>query len=132
MLEDLKKDATQRMQKCVSAFRDQLKKLRTGRAHTSLIEHIKVDYYGSEMPLNQVANIATEDARTLTVTPWEKAMVPIIEKAIFKSDLGLTPNTAGTLIRIAMPALTDERRRDITKVVRSEAEGVRGQVRTAR
>jgi len=125
MLDDIKKDATQRMQKCVSTFRDQLKKLRTGRAHTSLIEHIKVDYYGSEMPLNQVANVATEDARTLTVTPWEKAMVPIIEKAIYKSDLGLTPNTAGTLIRIAMPALTEERRRDITKIVRSEAESAR-------
>jgi ribosome recycling factor len=123
MLDDIKKDATQRMQKCVSTFRDQLKKLRTGRAHTSLIEHIKVDYYGTEMPLNQVANVATEDARTLTVTPWEKAMVPIIEKAIFKSDLGLTPNTAGTLIRISMPALTEERRRDITKVVRSGSGG---------
>ena len=101
-------------------FRDQLKKLRTGRAHTSLIEHIKVDYYGSEMPLNQVANIATEDARTLTVTPWEKAMVPVIEKAIYKSDLGLTPNTAGAADphRRCRP-LTEERRRDITKVVRS-------------
>ena len=95
MLEDLKKDATQRMQKCVTAFKDQLKKLRTGRAHTSLIEHIKVDYYGSEMPLNQVANIATEDARTLTVSPWEKAMVPVIEKAIYKSDLGLDPQYRG-------------------------------------
>src|SRR5260370_7881017 len=105
MLEDLKKDATQRMQKCVSAFRDQLKKLRTGRAHTSLIEHIKVDYYGSEMPLNQVANIATEDARTLTVSPWEKAMVPVIEKAIYKSDLGLTPNTPAHPISLPMPAL---------------------------
>src|SRR5258707_7127844 len=94
MLEDLKKDATQRMQKCVSAFKDQLKKMRTGRAHTSLIEHIKVDYYGSEMPFNQVANIATQDARTLTVSPWEKAMVAVIEKAIYKSDLGVTPNTA--------------------------------------
>ena len=103
MLEDVKKDATVRMQKCVSTFKDQLKKLRTGRAHTSLIEHIKVDYYGSEMPLNQVANIATEDARTLTVSPWEKAMVPVIEKAIYKSDLGLTPNTAGQLIRITCP-----------------------------
>ena len=82
MLDDVKKDATVRMQKCVAAFKEQLKKLRTGRAHTSLIEHIKVDYYGSEMPLNQVANIATEDARTLTVSPWEKAMVPIIDKAI--------------------------------------------------
>jgi ribosome recycling factor len=132
MLDELKKDAAQRMAKCVSTFRDQLKKLRTGRAHTSLIEHIKVDYYGSEMPLNQVANIATEDARTLTVTPWEKSMVPIIEKAIYKSDLGLTPNSAGTLIRINMPALTEERRRDITKVVRSEAEGARVAVRNVR
>jgi ribosome recycling factor len=132
MLEDIKTDAAVRMQKCVTAFRDQLKKLRTGRAHTSLIEHIKVDYYGSEMPLNQVANIATEDARTLTVTPWEKSMVSVIEKAIYKSDLGLTPNTAGTLIRIAMPALTEERRRDITKVVRSEAEGARVSVRNVR
>jgi ribosome recycling factor len=132
MLEELKKDATVRMQKCVSMFRDQLKKLRTGRAHTSLIEHIKVDYYGSEMPLNQVANIATEDARTLTVSPWEKAMVPIIEKAIYKSDLGLTPNTAGQLIRINMPALTEERRRDIIKVVKSEAESARVAVRGVR
>ncbi len=133
MLEELKKDATLRMQKCVSAFRDQLKKMRTGRAHTSLIEHIKVDYYGSEMPLNQVANIATEDARTLTVSPWEKAMVPIIEKAIYKSDLGLTPNTRGNqLIRINMPALTEERRRDIIKVVKSEAENARVAVRGVR
>ena len=132
MLDDLKKDASLRMDKCVTVFRDQLKKMRTGRAHTSLIEHIKVDYYGSEMPLNQVANIATEDARTLTVTPWEKAMVPIIEKAIYKSDLGLTPNTAGQLIRINMPALTEERRRDITKVVRSEAENARVSVRNVR
>ena len=132
MLDDLKKDATQRMQKCVSMFKDQLKKLRTGRAHTSLIEHIKVDYYGSEMPLNQVANIATEDARTLTVSPWEKAMVPIIEKAIYKSDLGLTPNTAGQIIRIHMPALTEERRRDIIKVVKSEAENARVAVRGVR
>src|SRR5258708_25224161 len=132
MLEDLKKDATQRMQKCVSAFKDQLKKLRTGRAHTSLIEHIKVDYYGSEMPLNQVANIATEDARTLTVSPWEKAMVPIIEKAIYKSDLGLPPNTAGQIIRIHMPALTEERRRDIIKVVKAEAENARVAVRGVR
>ena len=132
MLEDIKKDATVRMQKCVTAFKDQLKKLRTGRAHTSLIEHIKVDYYGSEMPLNQVANIATEDARTLTVTPWEKSMVSVIEKAIYKSDLGLTPNTAGQLIRISMPALTEERRRDIIKMVKGEAENARVAVRGVR
>jgi ribosome recycling factor len=132
MLDDIKKDATVRMQKCVATFRDQLKKLRTGRAHTSLIEHIKVDYYGADMPLNQVANIATEDARTLTVTPWEKSMIPVIEKAIFKADLGLTPNTAGLVIRLPMPALTEERRRDITKIVRSEAESARVAVRNVR
>jgi ribosome recycling factor len=132
MLEDVKKDATVRMQKCVAVFKEQLKKLRTGRAHTSLIEHIKVDYYGSEMPLNQVANIATEDARTLTVSPWEKAMVSVIEKAIYKSDLGLTPNTAGQIIRIHMPALTEERRRDIIKVVKGEAENARVAVRGVR
>jgi len=132
MLEELKKDATLRMQKCVSAFRDQLKKLRTGRAHTSLIEHIKVDYYGTEMPLNQVANIATEDARTLTVSPWEKAMVPIIEKAIYKSDLGLTPNTAGTLIRISMPALTEERRKEMVKHLHRILEEHRTAVRNIR
>lgn len=132
MLDDLKKDATLRMQKCVSAFRDQLKKLRTGRAHTSLIEHIKVDYYGTETPLNQVANIATEDARTLTIAPWERAMVQPIEKAIMKSDLGLNPNTAGQIIRISLPAMTEERRRDITKVVRAEAENARVAVRSVR
>jgi ribosome recycling factor len=132
MLDDLKKDATVRMQKCVSTFRDQLKRLRTGRAHTSLIEHLKVDYYGSEMPLNQVANLAAEDSRTITITPWEKSMVSVIEKAIQKSDLGLTPNTAGQLIRISMPALTEERRRDITKIVRSEAEAARVSVRNVR
>src|ERR1700689_5597993 len=118
MLEDVKKDATVRMQKCVAAFKEQLKKMRTDHAHTSLIEHIKVDYYGSEMPLNQVANIATEDARTLTVSPWEKAMVPIIEKAIYKSDLGLTPNTPGQNILIYMPALPDKRRRHTIKDVK--------------
>jgi ribosome recycling factor len=132
MLEDLKKDATVRMLKCVTAFKDQLKKIRTGRAHTSLIEHIRVDYYGSEMPLNQVANIATEDARTLTISPWEKNMVPVIEKAIYKSDLGLTPNTAGQMIRINMPALTEERRRDIVKMVKAEAENARVAVRGVR
>jgi ribosome recycling factor len=132
MLDDLKKDATQRMQKCVVAFKDQLKKLRTGRAHTSLIEHIKVDYYGTETPLSQVANIATEDARTLTISPWEKNMVPVIEKAIYKSDLGLTPNSAGQIIRISMPALTEERRRDIIKVVKAEAENARVAVRGVR
>lgn len=132
MLEDIKKDAAERMQKCVGALRNELKKLRTGRAHTSLLEHIRVDYYGSEVPLQQVANIALEDARTLTVTPWEKGMVQPIEKAIMKSDLGLNPATAGTVIRVPMPSLTEERRRDLTKVVRHEAENARVAVRNVR
>jgi ribosome recycling factor len=132
MLDDIKKDAVERMQKCVAALRNELKKLRTGRAHTSLLEHIKVEYYGSEVPLQQVANLAVEDARTLTVTPWEKGMVQPIEKAIMKSDLGLMPATAGTVIRVPMPALTEERRRDLTKVVRHEAENARVAVRNVR
>jgi ribosome recycling factor len=132
MLEDIKKDAVERMQKCVISFRNELKRLRTGRAHTSLLEHIRVDYYGNEVPLQQVANIAAEDARTLTVSPWEKGMVQAIEKAIMKSDLGLMPATAGTIIRVPMPPLTEERRRDLTKVVRHEAENARVAVRNVR
>jgi len=132
MLDDLKKDATVRMQKCVQNFQTDLKKLRTGRAHPSLVEHMKVDYYGSDVPLQQVANISVEDARTLVVSPWEKTMVQAIEKAIFKSDLGLTPMTAGTVIRIPLPALTEERRRDITKVVRQDGENARVSVRNVR
>lgn len=132
MLEDVKKDAVERMQKCVVAFRNELKRLRTGRASPSLLEHIRVEYYGNEVPLNQVANIALEDARTITVTPWEKTMVQAIEKAIMKSDLGLMPNTAGTVIRVPMPPLTEERRRDLAKVVRHEAENARVAVRNVR
>jgi ribosome recycling factor len=132
MIEDIKKDAVERMQKCVASLKNELKKLRTGRAHPSLLEHIRVDYYGSETPLNQVANVAIEDARTLTVTPWDKSMVQPIEKAIMKSDLGLMPNTAGTVIRVPMPPLTEERRRDLTKVVRHEAENARVAVRNVR
>lgn len=132
MLEDIKKDASDRMGKCVVAYRNELKKLRTGRAHTSLLDHIRVDYYGSDVPLSQVANIGVEDARTLTVVPWEKTMVQAIEKAIMKSDLGLTPNTAGAVIRVPLPALTEERRRDLTKVVRHEAENGRVSIRNVR
>src|SRR5665213_2012865 len=110
MLEDLKKDARERMAKCVQTFQTDMKKLRTGRAHPSLVEHLKVDYYGSEVPLNQVANIAVKDGRTLVVSPWEKSMVQPIEKAIHKSDLGLTPMSAGTVIRIPMPTLLRQRR----------------------
>jgi ribosome recycling factor len=132
MLEDLKKDATARMTKCVQTFQAELKKLRTGRAHPSLVEHLKVDYHGSEVPLQQVASIAVEDGRTLVISPWEKGIVQAIEKAIFKSDLGLTPMTAGTIIRIPMPPLTEERRRDITKVLRQDAESARVAVRNVR
>jgi ribosome recycling factor len=132
MIDDLKKDATARMQKCVLNFQADLKKLRTGRAHPSLIDHVKVDYYGSDVPMQQVANISVEDARTLVVSPWEKSMVQAIEKAIHKSDLGLTPMTAGTVIRVPIPPLTEERRRDITKVVRQDAEGARVSVRNVR
>src|SRR5581483_6306155 len=132
MLDDIKKDARERMTKCVQTFQADMKKLRTGRAHPNLIEHLKVDYYGTDTPLNQVANIAVEDGRTLVVSPWEKTMVQPIEKAIHKSDLGLNPMTAGTVIRIPMPALTEERRRDITKVLRQDAEGARVAVRNVR
>jgi len=132
MLDDIRKDARERMAKCVATFHSDMKKLRTGRAHPSLIEHLKVDYYGNDTPLNQVANIAVEDGRTLVVSPWEKSMVQAIEKAIHKSDLGLNPMTAGTVIRIPMPALTEERRKDITKVLRQDAEGARVAVRNVR
>lgn len=132
MLDDVKKDAVDRMQKCVAAFRNELKKLRTGRANTGLLEHLRVEYYGNEVPLQQVANVALEDARTITVTPWERNMVGVIEKAIMKSELGLMPNTAGTVIRVPMPPLTEERRREMTKVVRHEAENARVAVRNVR
>ena len=132
MLEDIKKDAAERMGKCVIAYRNELKRLRTGRASTSLLDHIRVEYYGNDVPLQQVANVAVEDARTLTIVPWEKPMVPVIEKAIMKSDLGLTPATAGTVIRVPLPALTEERRRDLTKIVRHEAKNARVAIRNVR
>lgn len=132
MIEDIRKDAEQRMQKSIAALRQEFAKIRTGRAHPSLLDHVTVDYYGSEVPLNQVANLSVEDARTLSVTPWEKPMVPVVEKAIISSDLGLNPSTAGTVIRILFPPLTEERRRDLVKVVRAEAESGRVSVRNAR
>jgi ribosome recycling factor len=132
MIDDILKDAKERMSKSVDALENELSRLRTGRAHPSLLEHIKVDYYGAETPLSQVANINTDDARTLTVTPWEPPMVAPIEKAIINSDLGLNPNTAGTVIRVPVPPMTEERRRDMVKVVRSEAEGGRVAVRNVR
>ena len=132
MIEDLKKDAATRMQKSVNSLVEELTKLRTGRAHTSFLDHITVEYYGSQVPLNQVANIAVADARTLTVSPWEKQMVQVVEKAIISSELGLNPATAGTLIRIPLPPLTEERRKELIKVVRQEVEGARIAIRNIR
>jgi ribosome recycling factor len=132
MIEDVKKEAAERMAKCVAALRGEFKRMRTGRANTGLLEHIRVEYYGSDMPLNQVANVTVEDARTLAVTPWDKSMVPVIEKAIHKSDLGLSPTTAGSVIRIPLPPLSEERRKDIIKVARHEAENARVAIRNVR
>lgn len=132
MLQDIYKDADQRMSKSVEALRGELKKLRTGRAHTSLLDHITVEYYGTHVPLSQVANIGVEDSRTLTITPWERQMVQTVEKAILTSDLGLNPNTAGTVIRVPLPPLTEERRRDMGKVVRHEGENAKVAVRNIR
>ncbi len=132
MINDIKKDADRRMDKSVVSLSQTLKKLRTGRAHPSLLEHLTVQYYGAETPLTQVANVAAEDARTLTVTPWEQQMVAVIEKAIMNSDLGLTPSSAGTVIRVPLPALTEERRKDLARLVKQEAENVRVSVRNIR
>lgn len=132
MLDEIKKDASSRMSKSVAALHQELTKIRTGRAHTSLLDHITVEYYGSQVPLNQVSNVGVEDSRTLVVTPWEKDMVKVIEKAIMTSDLGLNPATAGTVIRVPLPALTEERRKDMIRVVRNEAEGGRIAIRNIR
>jgi len=132
MIEDLKKDAEIRMQKSIASFKTDLTKIRTGRAHTSLLDSIMVDYYGVPTPLSQVANVTVQDARTLGVSPWEKQMVQAIEKAIMSSGLGLNPATTGTLIRVPLPPLTEERRRDLTKVVRAEGEGARVAIRNIR
>ena len=132
MIDELKKDAELRMGKSIDSLRHELTKLRTGRAHTSLLDHVMVSYYGNDTPLNQVANVGVADARTLVISPWEKNMVQAIEKAIMAANLGLTPNTAGTVIRIPLPPLTEERRRDMTKVVRHEAEGARVAIRNIR
>jgi ribosome recycling factor len=132
VLDEIKKDAGERMAKSVVSLKQEMTKIRTGRAHTSLLDHITVDYYGSPTPLNQVSNVGVEDSRTLTVTPWEKDMVPVIEKAIINSDLGLNPMSAGTVIRVPLPALTEERRKDMIRVVRNEAENGRIAVRNIR
>lgn len=132
MIDDIKKDAAERMGKSVEALTHELAKIRTGRAHPSLLDHVMVSYYGSDVPIRQVANVNAEDARTLAVTPWERNMVQAVEKAIMQCDLGLNPNTAGTVIRVPMPPLTEERRRDLIKVARHEAEQARVAVRNIR
>ena len=132
MIDDVLKDADRRMNKTLEALRNELAKLRTGRAHPSLLDHISVDYYGSQVPLGQAATVSVQDARTLSVQPYDKTMVPVIEKAIMNSDLGLNPATAGEIIRIPLPPLTEERRKDMTKVVRHEAEQARVAIRNIR
>ena len=132
MLNEIKKDAQARMGKSIDALRHALVKVRTGRANAGLVDSIKVNYYGSEMPLSQVASVAVTDARSITITPWEKQMVGPVEKAILGSDLGLTPTTAGTVIRLNIPALTEERRKELTKVVHSEGEDAKVAIRNIR
>jgi ribosome recycling factor len=132
MIEDIKKDASERMNKSVVALGHTMAKIRAGRAHVSLLDHVMVPYYGADVPLSQVANVGVEDSRTLTVTPWEKPMLSVIEKAIMTSDLGVNPNSAGMTIRIPIPPLTEERRKDLVKVARSEAENTRVAIRNIR
>jgi ribosome recycling factor len=129
---NIKKDAETRMAKSVDALKHDLTRLRTGRASPALVEHLKVNYYGSDVPLSQVANVAVSDARTLTITPWEKSMVAAVEKAILASDLGLTPTTAGTVIRINMPPLTEQRRKELAKHVAHEGENAKVAIRNVR
>lgn len=131
-VDSIKDDATTRMRKSLEALKQELAKLRTGRAHTSLLDHIHVSYYGTEMPLNQVASISIADPRTLSVTPWEKRMVQEVEKAIMNSELGLNPASAGEVIRVPLPPLTEERRRDMIKLVRHEGENTRVAIRNIR
>lgn len=132
MIDEIEKDAADRMQKSVAALVTAMAKIRAGRAHTSLLDHVMVPYYGSDVPLSQVGSVGIEDSRTITVTPWEKNMVSVIEKAIMTSDLGVNPNSAGLTIRIPIPPLTEERRRDLVKVAKSEAENARIAVRNIR
>jgi ribosome recycling factor len=132
MTQTIHADASHRMDKTLETLHTEFTKIRTGRAHASLLDHVLVEYYGSEVPINQVANVTVEDARTLAVTPWERNMVSKVEKAIMTSDLGLNPATVGTVIRVPLPVLTEERRRDLVKVVRSEAENARVAVRNVR
>jgi len=132
MISDVRKSAEQKMARSIETLKTDLAKVRTGRAHTGLLDHIHVDYYGSSMPLSQVANVTLADPRTLGVTPWEKKMIPVVEKAIRDSDLGLNPATSGEMIRVPMPPLTEERRKELIKVVHKEAEAAKVAVRNVR
>jgi len=132
MLNEIQNDAKSRMSKSIENLEANFAKIRTGRAHPSILDAVTVDYYGSQVPISQVANINVEDARTLTVQPWEQPMVAVVEKAIMMSDLGVNPVTNGSVMRIPMPPLTEERRRDLTKVARQEAENARVAVRNVR
>ncbi len=132
MLDEVRQDAQQRMDKSLAALNNAFTRLRTGRAHPGLLDGITIDYYGTPTPLNQIANISVEDSRTLAVTPWEKPMIPVVEKAILKSDLGLNPATSGDKIRLPMPPMTEENRRDLTKVAKNEAENARIAIRNIR
>lgn len=131
-MSDVIRDAETRMRKSIDSYKTEISKLRTGRANPAILDHVHVDYYGTEMPINQVANINATDARTLTITPWEKKMVQAIEKAILNSDLGLNPATTGDIIRVPLPALNEERRKELIKVVRTEAEAARVSIRNVR
>ena len=132
MINDIKKDAEKRMQRSIEALTHELSRMRTGRASTGLLDHLNVEYYGSTMPIKQVANVAVEDARTLSITPWEKQMILVIEKAIMTAELGLNPVTAGSVIRVSMPPLTEERRREFVRLVKQEGENARVAVRNIR
>lgn len=132
MINDIKQDADNRMKQSVEHLKTELSKVRTGRAHVSLLDHLKVDFYGSTVPISQAASVSVGDARSLVIQPWDKEMVSVIEKAIMESDLGLNPNTAGTTIRIVLPALTEERRRELTKVVHAEGESAKVAIRNVR
>src|SRR6476661_2549105 len=131
-LAEIKKGAEQKMQRSIEAFKSDLAKIRTGRAHTGLLDHIQVDYYGSNVPISQVANLTLIDARTIGVQPWEKKMVAVVEKAIRESDLGLNPATQGDLIRVPTPPLTEERRKEMVKLVKTEAEDAKIAIRNIR
>lgn len=132
MIEDIIEDAATRMDKSISVLGEEFTKIRTGRAHSSLLDHVHVNYYGANVPLNQAANVSVEDARTITIAPWDKTMVPVIEKAIMTADLGLNPSTAGEVIRVVLPPLTEERRRDLVRILRQEAEDARVAIRNIR